>query len=54
MAVTSNSKGMARSKKLIRRNKLQRNAAPESGNKGRFDQLLDDAILGVKKKNPRG
>lgn len=28
--------------------------APEQGHERRFDQLLDDAIFGVTKKNPRG
>jgi len=42
-------------RKQTKRSERQRkDVAVDPGNKDRFDQLLDDAIFGVKKKTPRG
>ena len=44
----------AYAKKGERSKRLPQDITPESDNKPRFEQLLDDAIFGVKKKTPRG
>jgi hypothetical protein len=45
---------MKRARKNQQKKKKRPERAAESGNRQRFDQLLDDAIFGVKKKNPPG
>jgi hypothetical protein len=53
--VKKQAKKVKKSKKQKSRPEPQReDAAVDPGNKRRFDQLLDDAIFGVTKKNPRG
>lgn len=41
-------------KKVKKERREKPKQTPAEGNRKAFDQLLDDAIFGVKKKNPRG
>ena len=41
-------------KKKPKQKLMRQRKQSDPGSKAKFDQLLDDAIFGVKKKNPRG